>query len=118
MLTVGPALAGVIRRPRARPADVLPRRRGQLRASLYGVARLPALPSQAGPARPGCARSPKGSRFVRRSQVLTGAFLADLNATVFGLPVALFPAINAERVSAATRALSACSPPRSGSAAW
>jgi hypothetical protein len=29
--------------------------------------------------------------------VLAGAFLADLNATVFGLPVALFPAINAER---------------------
>jgi len=29
--------------------------------------------------------------------VLAGAFLTDLNATVFGLPVALFPAINAER---------------------
>ena len=29
--------------------------------------------------------------------MLAGAFLADLNATVFGLPVALFPAINAER---------------------
>jgi hypothetical protein len=33
----------------------------------------------------------------RRGQVLAGAFLADLNATVLGLPVALFPAINAER---------------------
>jgi MFS family permease len=34
-----------------------------------------------------------------------GAFLADLNATVFGLPVALFPAINAERYGGDPRTL-------------
>ena len=39
----------------------------------------------------------EGLRFITRSQVLAGAFLADLNATVLALPVALFPAINAER---------------------
>ena len=56
------------------------------------------MPPQPGAARPGpAAPSPRASRFIRRSQVLAGAFLADLNATVFGLPVALFPAINAER---------------------
>ena len=52
---------------------------------------------QGGATRPGPRAVAEGVRFIRRSQVLAGAFLADLNATVFGLPVALFPAINAER---------------------
>ena len=42
---------------------------------------------------------------MRRSPLLAGAFLADLNATVFGLPVALFPAINAERFHGDPRTL-------------
>jgi len=66
-------------------------------AALYGVARLPAMPPQAGAPRPGLRAVAEGVRFIRRSQVLAGVFLADLNAVVFGLPVALFPAINAER---------------------
>jgi len=65
--------------------------------ALYGVARLPVMPPRAGVARPGLAAVAEGLRFIRRSQLLTGAFLADLNATVLALPVALFPAINAER---------------------
>jgi hypothetical protein len=44
-------------------------------------------------------------QYIRRSQVLLGAFLADLNATIFGLPVALFPAINAERFGGNPRTL-------------
>src|SRR5262249_61623774 len=52
--------------------------------------------------RPGAPRPAPGAAaggvgFIGRPQVLAGAFLADLCATVFGLPVALFPAINAER---------------------
>ena len=97
-LTAGPALAGVITAAAG----------GHLQAcylidaisfgaSLYGVARLAAMPPQRGAARPGLRAVGQGLRFLRRSQVLTGAFLADLNATIFGLPVALFPAINAER---------------------
>jgi MFS family permease len=66
-------------------------------AALYGVAGLPAMPPQPGAARPGLRAAAEGVRFIRRSQVLAGVFLADLNAVVFGLPVALFPAINAER---------------------
>ena len=46
-----------------------------------------------------------GLRYVGRSRVLAGAFLADLNATVFGLPIALFPAINAERYGGDPRTL-------------
>jgi MFS family permease len=66
-------------------------------AALYGIAGLPAMPPQEGTARPGPRAVAEGVGFIARSQVLTGAFLTDLNATVFGLPVALFPAINAER---------------------
>ncbi len=65
--------------------------------ALYGVARLPAMPPQPGSARPGLRAVADGIGFIRHSQVLTGTFLADLDATVLALPVALFPAINAER---------------------
>jgi MFS family permease len=61
------------------------------------VAGLPAMPPLADALRPGLRAVGEGLRFIRRSQVLAGAFLADLNATVLALPVALFPAINAER---------------------
>lgn len=37
----------------------------------------------------------EGLRFIARSRVLTGALLADTSATVLGMPIALFPAINA-----------------------
>jgi MFS family permease len=97
-LVAGPALAGLIA-----AAPHLGLRACYLidaisfAAALYGVARLPAMRPREGAARPGGRAVAEGVRFIRRSQVLAGAFLTDLNATVFGLPVALFPAINAER---------------------
>ena len=42
---------------------------------------------------------------MRRSRVLVAAFLSDLNATVLGMPFALFPAINAERFGGSPRTL-------------
>jgi MFS family permease len=98
MLTAGPALAGVITAVpglglRACYAlDVL-----TFAGALYAVARLPAMQPQPGAPRPGLRAVAEGVRFIGRTQLLAGAFLADLCATVFGLPVALFPAINAER---------------------
>jgi MFS family permease len=106
MLTVGPALAGLLT---AVPglglracylADA-----ASFAGSLYGVARLPALAPRPGTARPGPRAVAAGVRFIGRSPVLAGAFLADLNATVFGLPVALFPAINADRFDGNPRTL-------------
>ncbi len=95
-LIVGPALGGLITAAAGLKAcyliDAV-----SFGGALYGVARLPAMPPQPGTARPGPRAVAEGLRFIRRSQVLAGAFLADLNATVFGLPVALFPAINAAR---------------------
>jgi MFS family permease len=65
-------------------------------AALYGVARLPAMPPAAGSPRPGPRAVAEALRLIRRSPVLAGAFLADLNATVLGMPIALLPAINAD----------------------
>jgi MFS family permease len=106
MLIAGPALAGIIA---AAPhlglracylVDAL-----SYAAALYGVGRLPALRPQGDRPRLGTRAVAEGIRFIRRSQVLAGAFLADLSATVFALPVALFPAINAERFGGDPRTL-------------
>jgi MFS family permease len=97
-LTAGPALAGLIT---AGPGLGLRAcylvDAASFAGSLHGVARLPALPRRAAAARPGPRAVAAGVRYIGRSRVLAGAFLADLNATIFALPVALFPAINAER---------------------
>ena len=61
----------------------------------------------AGEGRPrsGLALTLEGLAFIRRTQALCGAFLADVNATLFALPVSLFPAINAERFGGNPRTL-------------
>jgi MFS family permease len=88
-------------------------------ASLYATARLPAMPpGPAGPTpgsvsagsvsagsaaagavaakrRPSLRATADGLRFIRRRPVLVAAFLADLDAMLLGLPVAIFPALNA-----------------------
>ena len=106
MLTAGPGLAGLIT---AAPGLGLRAcyliDAASFACSLYGVARMPALPRSAGAARPGPRAVAAGVGYIGRSHVLAGAFLADLNATIFGLPVALFPAINAERFGGDPRTL-------------
>jgi MFS family permease len=106
VFTAGPALAGLIA---AAPhlglqacylIDAI-----SFAAALYGVARLPAMRPHGGGTRPSPRAVAEGIGFIRRSKVLAGAFLTDLNATVFGLPVALFPAINAERFGGDPRTL-------------
>jgi predicted MFS family arabinose efflux permease len=69
-------------------------------AALYGVARLPSMRAQRSPdARRG------GWLFLLRRPVLRGALLGDLAATVLAMPVALFPAVNAERFGGDPRTL-------------
>ena len=106
MLTAGPGLAGLIT---AAPGLGLRAcyliDAASFACSLYGVARLPDLPRSTAAARPGPRAVAAGIRYIGRSHVLVGAFLADLNATIFGLPAALFPAINAERFGADPRTL-------------
>jgi MFS family permease len=98
VLTTGPAIAGIIAAAPAlgvRACYLLDT--ASFAAALYAVAAMPAIRPEGGLTRPGPRAVAKGMRFIRRSPLLAGAFLADLNATVFGLPVALFPAINAAR---------------------
>src|SRR5579875_2329425 len=88
MLTVGPALAGLIT---ATPG--------------LGLQACYLIDAVSFAARPGPRAVAEGIGFICRSQPLAGAFLADLNATFFALPVALFPAINAERFGGNPRTL-------------
>jgi predicted MFS family arabinose efflux permease len=66
------------------------------------VGRTPAAPVTR-PARPsaqirrGVASLAEGLRYTRGRQAVQGAFLIDVNATFFGLPRALFPALAATR---------------------
>ena len=48
-----------------------------------------------GATRPGWRSTLEGLRFVRRSQPVLGAYVIDVNAMVFGMPRALFPALAA-----------------------
>ena len=65
--------------------------------SFYGVMRLPAMPPQGGGASPGLRAVAEGLRFVRHQPVIATTLLVDLNATFFGMPFALFPALAATR---------------------
>lgn len=103
-LLVGPAVAGVLTAA------------GGLRlcylvdavsfaAAVYGVVRMPALPPQEALRRPGLRATLDGFAYLRRTPVLIGVFLADLDAMVLGMPVALFPAINAEHFGGSPESL-------------
>jgi MFS family permease len=78
------------------PAEPVP-------AELVPAAELvpPAEPVPAAGPGPGRRRGPAGVvdgvRFIAAHRVLAPALLADVSATVLGMPFALFPAINAER---------------------
>jgi MFS family permease len=106
MLTVGPAVAGLIAAtPHLGIGACYIADTASFAAAVYGVAKLPAARPATSAARPSPRAVADGVRYIRRTQALAGAFLADLNATIFGLPTALFPAINAERFGANPRTL-------------
>ena len=111
VLIVGPALAGVVTGWAGLRgcylADVV-----SFAAALWSVGRLPAMPpmtsaagEEGGRPRSKFALTLDGLAFIRRTPALCGAFLADVNATFFALPVSLFPAINAERFGGDPRTL-------------
>jgi len=57
------------------------------------------------PARPGLRSTIDGLKFVRRSQPVLGAYVIDVNAMVFGMPRALFPALAATAFGGGTTTL-------------
>lgn len=111
VLIVGPALAGIVTGWTGLRGcylvDVV-----SFAAALWSVGRLPAMPptapageEESGPPRSKFALTLEGLAFIRRTPALCGAFLADVNATFFALPVSLFPAINAARFGGDPRTL-------------
>jgi MFS family permease len=62
-------------------------------AALYAVVRLPALPAAPDAPRAGLASVLQGLRFVRSERIIMASFLADINAMIFGMPKALYPAL-------------------------
>lgn len=80
--------------------------------ALYGLFRLPSLLPEGDIKRLSLRSIGEGLGFIRRSRVIAGAFLADINATALGMPFALFPAINAEHFggSSTTLGLMAAAP--------
>lgn len=62
-------------------------------AVLYAVWRLPPMPPEGGGSRAGVASVLEGLRFLGPRKNLLMTFLVDINAMVFGMPRALFPAI-------------------------
>lgn len=89
-------------------------------ASLYATARLPAMRPAGAPAgqearrqhlpdggrgRRSLGAAAEGLRFIGRTPLLVAAFLTDLDAMLLGLPVALFPALNAAHFGGSPRTL-------------
>jgi len=103
-LVIGPALAGVITGAGGlKLCYVIDA--ASFVGALYGVLRLPPMRPEGVPTRPGLRSVVDGLAFVGRSRVLTGVLLADISATLLAMPIALFPAINAERFGGSARTL-------------
>ena len=94
MLTVGPALAGVLVAgvgfPVTYTVDVV-----LFSAAFLGIVTLPPIRPEGVVQRPGLASLVEGARFLRRSPNVRTTFVADLVAMAFGQPRVLFPVVGA-----------------------
>ncbi len=62
-------------------------------AAIVAVLLIAPIPPHPDAARPSLATIAEGLHFVRRARVVLSTFVIDLNAMVFGMPSALFPAL-------------------------
>lgn len=94
MLTVGPALAGVLIAwvgfSWTYTIDVV-----LFVAAFYGLWTLPSLRPEGTPDRPGLRAVIDGAKFLKRAPNIRASFLLDIFAMTFGNPRVLFPAIGA-----------------------
>ena len=94
--TIGPAIAGLITAAAGLKTcyliDAI-----SFGFALQAVARLPSMRPHGQDARPGLAVIGQGLRFIWHTPIILGAFIADTSAVFLGMPMALFPAINAQR---------------------
>jgi hypothetical protein len=86
----GPAIGGVVIATLGLPAayllDAL-----SFGAALAGLLLIRPIPPLGEAMRPGFAAVVEGFRFVRKVPVILSTFVIDLDAMIFGMPVALFP---------------------------
>jgi MFS family permease len=71
-------------------------------AGIGGILALPRIPPVADADRPSVRSIVDGFRYVRRQPVVLGFMLVDVNAMIFGMPMALFPAIATHKYGDAT----------------
>ena len=90
----GPALAGVLISA-AGLSSVYAIGTASFAGTVVALWGLPPMPPHPDADRPGIRSIVEGFRFVVREKVILGFFLVDRNAMVFGMPLALFPAIAA-----------------------
>jgi MFS family permease len=103
-LVLGPALAGLITGFAGLGVCYLLDAVSFL-ASLYAVFRLPAMRPDDAVSGRGPAAVLDGLRFIRGRRPLLGALLCELAVTALSFPIALFPAINAERFGGSPKTL-------------
>lgn len=87
----GPVLAGVLIATLG-PASAYVLDAVSYLAVIVALAGMRPSPPSAGPLKVGRETIVEGLRFLRGKQVLQGTFWIDLNAMIFGIPVALYPA--------------------------
>jgi MFS family permease len=75
---------------------------GTFVAGIGGILALPRIPPVADADRPSLRSIVDGFRYVRRQPVVLGFMLVDVNAMIFGMPMALFPAIATHKYGDAT----------------
>jgi len=90
----GPALAGAIIGAAGLPA-VYAIGTASFAATVVALWGLPSMPPHPDADRPGIRSIAEGFRFVVGEKVILGFFLVDTNAMVFGMPLALLPALAA-----------------------
>jgi hypothetical protein len=92
---VGPAVAGVLIAGAGLTTTYTAEATCYVLGSLM-ISRIGALPPEGGGRKPGLRSIVEGLAFLKSRRVLQANFLIDLNAMVFGMPSALFPAIGTE----------------------
>jgi MFS family permease len=88
----GPAIAGVLIAAAGLPV-VYGVGAVSFAGSVLALWGLPPIPPHPDADRPSLRSIAEGFRFVLREKVILGFFLVDTNAMIFGMPLALFPAI-------------------------
>jgi MFS family permease len=88
----GPALAGVLIATAGLGATYAVDAASFL-VSLAALVRMRAVPAPPEAAPPSFARIREGLRYAGSRQELTGSYAVDINAMLFGIPIALFPAV-------------------------